>query len=245
MPVFIIIWIVLEVINYQEYLSVKRDYESYMPDNYGWEQYGPVYRPFIVHKLFPNLDYQIYDKPVIYLYPTREEKVKVRLEYDGDIIADYPPYDSLQKGWRVTAYPDGKIIGADGKEYSYLFWEGKPSNNVDYDLSTGFVVRGEDTKEFLQNTLSKIGLTPKEYNEFIVYWYPRMKDNKYNLVHFAGKEYTDTAKLTITPEPDSMLRVFMVFKPLNKLIDIKSQKIEPFTRLGFSVVEWGGTELGK
>jgi len=86
------------------------------------------------------------------------------------------------------------------------------------DLTKGFVVRGEDTAIFLQQMLSRMGLTPKEYNEFIVYWYPQMKNNKYNLIHFAGEEYTDLAKLTITPKPDSILRVFMVYKPLEREI---------------------------
>jgi hypothetical protein len=147
-------------------------------------------------------------------------------------------------GWKVTAFPDGKIINHDDKqEYNYLFWEGKTASKVNWDLSSGFVVKGTDTREFLQETLSKIGLTPKEYNEFIVYWYPLMMDNEYNLIHFAGKQYTDTAPLNITPEPDSMLRVFMVYKPLSKFIEIEAQAIKPFERKGFTVVEWGGVEI--
>lgn len=182
-------------------------------------------------------------KPVIYLYPTSKEQVKVELDFKGNIIADYPSYDKAQKGWIVTASPDGTIIGSDNKVYSYLFWEGDSNINPNYDLTTGFIVRGEDTKDFLQNILPKFGLTPKEYNEFIVYWYPLMKNNSHNLIHFAGNEYTNIAPLTITPAPDSLLRVFMVFKPLDKVVDIKPQEIKPFIRKGFTVVEWGGTEL--
>ena len=70
-----------------------------------------------------------------------------------------------------------------------------------------------------------------------------MQDNKYNLIHFAGKNYTDSAKLSIDPKEDSMLRVFMVWKKLDKKIEIPEQKIEKFNRKGFAVVEWGGTEL--
>jgi hypothetical protein len=185
----------------------------------------------------------VVDKPVIYLYPETQQNITVQLDYQGELIADYPVYDKAIGGWSVVAYPDGRLVDrADDREYSYLFWEGIPENNIDWDLSTGFVVKGEDTREFLQNTLSEIGLTPKEYNEFIVYWYPKMKDNSYNLVHFAGTQYTQTAPLTITPEPDSILRVFMVFKPLNKKIEIESQILQPFERKGFTVVEWGGTE---
>ncbi len=183
-------------------------------------------------------------KPVIYLYPQQKQDVNVQLDYQGKIIAEYPRYDGEINGWEVTAYPDGHLINhADNKEYNYLFWEGIPSEPINWDLSKGFVVKGEDTREFLQQILSKIGLTPKEYNEFIVYWYPLMKDNHYNLIHFAGEQYTKTAPLTIIPKSDSMLRVFMVFKPLIEKIEIEPQVIQPFERKGFTVVEWGGTEI--
>lgn len=165
-------------------------------------------------------------KPVIYLYPEKTTDVDVQLDFDGEFIATYPAYNN---GWSVTAQPDGTLTNhADGREYSYLFWEGLYGH--DWDLSTGFVVRAEDTISFLQEKLAKLGLTPREYNEFIVYWYPLMKNNPYNLIHFAGKEYTDAAKLTITPQPDSLLRVFMVYKPLTGKRDIPEQSLSSFER---------------
>ena len=183
-------------------------------------------------------------KPIIYLYPEETQEVQVSLDYNGKIIADYPEYDYAINGWEVTAYPDGHLINhADNEEYSYLFWEGISSNRIKWDLSKGFVVKGEDTREFLQEILSEIGLTAKEYNEIIVYWYPRMMDNKYNLIHFAGEQYTENAKLEITPEPESILRVFMVFKGLDRKTRITPQEFKTFEREGFTVVEWGGTEL--
>jgi hypothetical protein len=187
----------------------------------------------------PVVDY----KPVIYLYPERKQDIQVQLDYKGKIIADYPSYDEKLKGWSITAYPDGKIInGSDNQEYSYLFWEGQREEKIDWDLSKGFIVKGKDTKEFLQKTLSKIGLTPKEYNEFIVYWYPLLQNNNYNLIHFADEQYTDNAILTINPKPNSILRVFMVYKPLEEPIKIEEQEIKPFERNGFTVIEWGGTK---
>lgn len=176
-------------------------------------------------------------KPVIYLYPTVKTDVSVSLDYDGRLTTTYPAYNS---GWNVTAFPDGTLINhTDNKEYSYLFWEGL--DDVKYDMSKGFVVKGEDTAEFLQNTLACLGLTPKEYNEFIVYWLPKMESNAYNLITFQSDCYTEHAKLNITPEPDSILRVFMVYKPLDKPIDIEPQVLPAFSRCGFTVVEWGGT----
>ena len=143
--------------------------------------------------------------------------------------------------WQVTAKPDGTLTDAVGYTYSYLYWEGE--TNTQYDLSKGFVVKGEDSADFLREKLSYMGLTPREYTEFIVYWLPRLEANAYNLITFQGGAYTDSAKLTITPEPDCLLRVFMAFKPLSKPIEIPEQTLTPFARTGFTVVEWGGCEL--
>ncbi len=177
------------------------------------------------------------DKPVIYLYPEEPTEVTVKLDYNGELTCTYPDYDN---GWEVTAYSDGRLINRqDGNEYSYLFWEGK--SKIKYDMSKGFVVKGEDTAEFLREKLEYMGLTPKEYNEFIVYWLPQMKENPYNLITFQNGIYTDNAKLDIKPEPDSILRVFMAFKPLAKPVTVREQTLEPFVRQGFTVIEWGGT----
>lgn len=181
-------------------------------------------------------------KPVIYLYPKNIQETRIRLDYKGTLTTTYPVYDD---DWEMTAYPDGRLIDLkDGKEYSYLFWEGEYNEEIAYDMKEGFVIKGEDTADFLQDTLSRMGLTPKEYNKFIVYWMPRMQNNKYNLIHFASKEeYDNYARLTIEPEPDSILRIFMVYKVLDDWQEVKPQRVSPFVREGFTVVEWGGTKI--
>ena len=175
-------------------------------------------------------------KPVIYLYPEETIEVSVSLDYDGELTATWPAYEN---GWTVTAEPDGTLHTADGSEYSYLFWEGE--TGVEYDFSEGFCRAGEDTGAFLIETLAEMGLTPKEYNEFIVYWLPLMQENAYNLISFQGKVYEENAKLTVTPQPESVLRVFMAWQPLEKAVEIEAQEFLPFERNGFTVVEWGGS----
>lgn len=176
-------------------------------------------------------------KPVIYLNPTEETVITVQLDYDGTLTTTYPAYGD---GWTVTAKPDGTLTSlSDGREYSYLFWEGETSA-MEYDFSQGFCVKGEDTAAFLQEILPQIGLIPREYNEFIVYWLPQMEGNAYNLISFQGSNYTDHARLTIDPEPESLLRVYMAWKPLEEAVDIEPQTFEGFERQGFTVVEWGG-----
>ena len=181
-----------------------------------------------------------YAKPVIYLYPEKRTDVSVKVNFrNGGFTCTYPEYRS---GWNVTAYPDGKIINkADNDEYSYLYWEGEGS--MDYDFSSGFVVKREDTAEFLKEKLSYMGLTPKEYNEFIVYWLPIMQKNEYNLISFQTDNYDESAKLEISPEPDSVLRVFMAFRKADCNSSVPQQKLNKFERKGFSVIEWGGTEV--
>lgn len=183
-------------------------------------------------------DDTVFAKPVIYLYPEQEIEVSVQLDYDGELTCTYPAYED---GWSVTAQPDGTLTDEDGKQYSYLFWEGE--TDVEYDMSRGFVVKGSDTAEFLQEKLSYLGLTPREYNEFIVYWLPKMQDHPYNLIAFQQEAYTDSAALTISPQPDSILRVFMAYQPLEQPVEIEEQVLAPFAREGFAVVEWGGTEI--
>lgn len=177
-------------------------------------------------------------KPVIYLYPEETTEVTVELDYSGRLTATWPAYEN---GWTVTAEPDGTLRTSDGSEYSYLFWEGE--TDTVYDFSQGFCVAGEDTGEFLKAALSEMGLTPKEYNEFIVYWLPLMQENPYNLISFQGEVYEESAKLNITPAPDSVLRVFMAWHPLEEAVNVEEQTFTPFERKGFTVVEWGGTEV--
>jgi hypothetical protein len=125
----------------------------------------------------------IADKPVIYLYPTHEEQVEVKLSYITGFSKTTPSYNP-QMGWRVLAQPNGTLNNlADGKQYPYLYWEGN-SAPLHFDLSKGFVVAGSDTKSFLQEQLISMGLSQTETAAFINYWLPKMENNPYNLIHF-------------------------------------------------------------
>ena len=178
-------------------------------------------------------------KPVIYLYPEKEQEVFVELDYKGELTCTYPEY---KDGWRVVAHPDGTLVDeATGKEYSYLFWEG--TSTTKYDLGKGYVIAGKDTAEFLEMKLAELGLTRSEANEFIVYWLPEMQENPYNLITFQNETYQNAATLKITPEPDSILCVFMAYKALEKPIEVEEPVMEPFERKGFTVVEWGGAKV--
>ena len=181
------------------------------------------------------------EKPVIYLYPEEETEVTVQLDYiTGELTCTYPSYDD---GWKVTAAPDGTLTDVNGQTYNYLYWEGVGTEQ--YDFSSGFCVPGADTAAFLEDALAKLGLTRREANEFIIYWLPRMEQNPYNLIAFQHEAYTETAKLTVVPAPDSILRVFMAWQSLEEPVDIPAQELPSFERNGFTLVEWGGAEISQ
>ena len=110
-------------------------------------------------------------------------------------------------------------------------------------MDRGFCVSGSDTAAFLEDALAKLGLSRREANEFIIYWLPRMEANPYNLISFQFERYTDAAKLEVSPAPDTLIRVFMIYKPLDQPVDIEHQTLTAPERTGFTVVEWGGSEL--
>lgn len=177
-------------------------------------------------------------KPVIYLYPTEKMDVNVNLTLDGELTCTYPAYGN---GWSVTALPDGTLISAEGQQYNYLYWEGE--NYAKYDLSKGFCVKGEDTAKFLEETLEKLGLNRREANEFIVYWLPLMEQNPYNIIAFQTDVYTEAARLEVNPKPDTLIRVFMAWQKSDDYVELEEQELWAPERKGFTVVEWGGTEL--
>ena len=163
-------------------------------------------------------------KPVIYLYPEAETDVTVTLDYDGELTCVYPVMNG--NSWMVTASPDGTLTDAVGQTYNYLYWEGV--SRTEYDFSQGFCVPGRDTAAFLEDTLATLGLNRREANEFIVYWLPHMEGNAYNLIAFQTSSYTDHARLTADPAPDTVLRVFMAWKPLDRSVELPPQTLAAY-----------------
>ncbi|MBO6241216.1 MAG: hypothetical protein J6O61_10385 [Butyrivibrio sp.] len=70
-----------------------------------------------------------------------------------------------------------------------------------------------------------------------------MQDNPYNMISFQTDSYTNGARLSVSPEPDSVIRVFMAWYPTDKFVKINPQYIEGADRSGFTVVEWGGNKV--
>lgn len=181
------------------------------------------------------------DKPIIYLYPKEKIELSVKLGKPENIKVSYPEY---RNGWDIIAKPDGTLIDKKTNRKLYaLYWEG--INDIQNSKKDeGFVIKGTDTINFLEDKLKILGLNEKESEEFIIYWLPKLEKNKYNYIRFATmEEIEEYMPINISKKPDSLIRILMEFKPLDKKIDIKEQILKTPERKGFTVVEWGGTEI--
>ena len=182
-------------------------------------------------------------KPVIYIYPEKEMEVSVKLEAPERLTCVYPEYN---EEWNVIAKPDGTLINKEtGREYYSLYYE---SENIkkytQEDLKEGFVIGKEEITSFLEEKLEILGLNYKESEEFIIYWLPRLQENEYIYIRFQTMEEIEkNMPLSISEQPDTLIRIVMEWKGLDKKIEVKEQNLEQVTRSGFTVVEWGGTEI--
>ena len=114
------------------------------------------------------------DKPIIYLYPEKEENVKIKLGKKEKLTCTYPKYEDE---WEVIAKPNGDLTDIKtGRSLYALYWEGINSEKCDF--KEGFCVKGEDSISFLEEKLAMLGLNEREANEFIVYWLPKLEVNK-------------------------------------------------------------------
>jgi hypothetical protein len=137
--------------------------------------------------------------------------------------------------------PNGDLtIGED--TYNYLFWEATQADHLSTtDLKTGFIIEGGNAISFLQEKLTKAGLSSKEQADFITFWGPLLQKNELNFVHFEFNETCNKfAELTIDPQPDNVYRIYIFFSPITERFEVEDQEIESMNRTGFSVLEWGG-----
>ena len=175
-------------------------------------------------------------KPVLYLYPEKTTEVTINFKNENRLTTTYPKFE---EEWKVTANPNGDLYDEDGKYYYGLYWE--EDLNHDITFNTGFYVTKDNAIEFLEEKLSFIGLNDKERNEFIMYWLPILEKNEQNLIYFElTDELQNNNELIINPQPDSLLRIRMHVKKVNKETNIKEQELTSFERKGFTAVEWGG-----
>ena len=169
--------------------------------------------------------------------------ISLKLDLKGAFDFTYPEY---KNGWDFVGHPDGGIE-MNGKKYHYLFWDGKLNIDISkINFNEGFIVNKKNLVTFFESKLNQMGLKSNEIEDFITYWCPIMMANENNFVHFMfNDEYDYYAKLNVTPKPDAIFRVNMLWMKAANADDsnLKEQKLQSFTRSGFTIVEWGGAEI--
>ena len=181
-------------------------------------------------------------KPVIYLYTEKPMNVRVQMILNKSrFLAVYPDFNE-ENTWNVHVSPNGDIL-LNNRVYPYLFWEAE--TYVPQEMNEGFLIKAENAVKFLEEKLKILGLNERESTDFITYWLPVLYRNKLSLCTFQTKKYLDNYQLNITPKPTTIIRVFLSIKKLDSPIDIKEQKLESNERKGFTVIEWGGSNLSE
>ena len=182
--------------------------------------------------------------PVIYLYGDDGMEVNVSLDLNGHLTCTYPEYKTGE-GWTVAISPDGTLTDSEGKEYDFLFWEGEV--DFDADMSQGFCVSGDQTEDLLRECAADLGLNDNETDAFVGYWLPFMENNPYNVITFQTTAFDEAAQMNISPEPDQVVRVNMLWYASDEFVQIEPQDLTGINipvedRHGFTVVEWGGEQ---
>ena len=191
--------------------------------------------------------------------------------------------------WNVAASADGNLIDlSSGRELSYLFWEAvshysppSPSlsaiDGLTNQASTAFnpsrpilnsnnsiLLPFTEFIAYLDDTLKLLILHVSARNDFITYWLPHFvaiheKGQSISMRFLEQVDYEKAAILDITPLPDFVIRVFMLFKGVDsdeigweeakERVGIIDWRVvvgikEDFLDLEkFRVLEWGGMEV--
>ena len=175
-------------------------------------------------------------KPIMYLYPTQDIDLSITFDKEELLTTTYPKYNN---GWNVKVLKDGSIYDENNKYYYALYWESQYNYKVDF--SEGFYVNKDNAIDFLEEKLTILGLNDKERNEFIMYWLPIIEKNEHNLIYFETTESLNKNEpINFSIKPDTLIRIRMHIKKVDKPYTIREQKLTSPTRSGFTAIEWGG-----
>lgn len=188
------------------------------------------------------------EKPVIYLYADKKTKVNLQLNTTQELSFTYPKI-SASNSWDFSCDGSGELILA-GKKYPYLFWEAK-TNHFEFKRkegkTPGELVHKDSIVDFLEQRLDQLHFNSREKTDFITYWAPKMSENNYVFMQFLIDEaYDEIATIQTTPKLDGARRVFLLYRGFDVkpvLMNTEKQQFPSFSRKGFYLLEWGGSQL--
>ncbi|RPD59672.1 ubiquitin-domain-containing protein [Lentinus tigrinus ALCF2SS1-6] len=193
--------------------------------------------------------------------------------------------------WSVFANPNGSLSdNRTGVELSYLFWEALSKSSIQttppltpavdasysttehFDPSLPSLKPGHPTVvllpfatllPYLDTVLKSLTLHTSARNDFITYWLPALSRKPYVALRFLPQAtYERAAQLEVTPAPDVVTRVFMLFRGIASE-DVESDiwtaardrvgemdwpsvvgvKQDAWNESRFRVLDWGAMEV--
>lgn len=219
-----------------KYIETKQDLENYQEKNYRYWKKMAAYARIHGFNPVPAKGITI-EKPNIYLYPIEDTEITVTFAESDRVTVSEPEYSD---GWTVKAQPDGTLTNlADGNSHGFLYYEAELYGDY-YQYSEGFAIPKEGRDAVFREILTQYGLNETEIRDFTEYWTERLDPDK---DYVAYPQFNDTVDavmpIEITPEPDSILRLWFIFKE-DVAQEYTAPEITTFEREGYSVVEWGG-----
>lgn len=193
--------------------------------------------------------------------------------------------------WTVDAKSDGSLFDhGTSREISYLFWEAlnmpqlllspdssRPGSPIDVSPASSFdpskpiitsenavLLPFEKVTGYIDDALISLGLHTEARTSFITYWLPDLSKHQNVALRFLPQnEYEVAAPLDVSPAPDVITRVFMLFRGVegNELEawdaareragqstdgwrEVVGVNLEKALDVGlFRVLEWGGMEV--
>jgi hypothetical protein len=139
--------------------------------------------------------------------------------------------------WTVEAEPDGKLVErTTGVEVTYLYWEATANSRLVTPDASRATTPVEDIETFdpsrpslspgdsillpigkipsyLDAALKALTLHTEARTSFITYWLPSLLKHEYIALRFISQSsYEKAARMRISPTPDVVTRVFMLFR---------------------------------
>ncbi|KAI0763667.1 hypothetical protein BC629DRAFT_1542928 [Irpex lacteus] len=195
--------------------------------------------------------------------------------------------------WIIDAAPDGTLLDkSSGSKVSYLFWEAEtnsappltpassrpasPQHDEQEQLhkfdpscsgvnpNDAVLLPIDKVPAYLDRALSALTLHTEARTSFITYWLPSLLKHKYVALQFLPqKVYEVAAPMNVTPVPEVITRVFMLFqgvedKDLTQWSQARLRTEEDVSRWArivgvdvekamdtklYRVLEWGGMEV--
>jgi len=143
--------------------------------------------------------------------------------------------------WAVAAEPDGTLVNkSTGTEVSYLYWEAiakshlvtpegsRPTTPIDdleaFDPSRPSLNPGDSVllpvgkvAGYLDAALKALALHTEARTSFITYWLPDLLKHEYVALRFLPQaSYEKAAQMRVSPTPDVITRIFMLFRGVAK-----------------------------